>query len=172
MGSNFLRSLTIILFVIAMSAGIYACATIINGPREEVRILANPPDAEITVDGKTVGKGAVICNLERNSEHFIDVKKDGYRPAHIQTGIGVSPWYWINIVTFFEYGWIDLLTGDAYSINPNPILVDLSPGSGAPNVKIYDTSGRTLAPLPYEIILGAFIVFTVWLVAAIARGYP
>jgi hypothetical protein len=162
---------SIALIVIAFSLGIAACGTIINGTHEEVTIITSPNDAEITVDGRKIGKGSAECNLERGSVHYIDVKKDGYHPVHILTGIGVADWYWANIVLFFEYSWIDLITDAAYSVEPNPIVVTLSPGSGEPTFKAYDTSGSWIAPLPLEVIGAALLAFTVWLAFAIASGY-
>jgi hypothetical protein len=162
---------SIALIALAISLGIAACSSIVNGSHEEVIIMAQPTDAEITVDGRKIGKGPAECNLERGSVHYIDVKKDGYRPAHILTGIGVADWYWANIVLFFEYSWIDLITDAAYSVEPNPIFVTLSPGSGPPTVQAYDTSGSWIAPLPIEVIGAAILVFGVWLFVAIARGY-
>ena len=134
-------------------------------------IKATPPGAEIAVDGRKIGSDSVDCEIKRGSVHYVDVTMDGFRPVHIRTGIGVNEWYWTNIVYFFGYGWVDLISDAAYSVEPNPLLVDLSPGSGEPRVKEYDTSGSWIAPLPLEIIGAALLVFTVWLTVGIVNGY-
>jgi PEGA domain len=159
------------IFVLAISLGIAACATIINGSQESVIIKANPPGAQIAVDGKKIGPDSVKCKMERGSVHYVDVTMDGFRPAHIRTGIGVNPWYWTNVALFFEYSWIDLITDAAYSVEPNPIIIALSPGSGEPTVKVYDTSGRWIAPLPLEVIGAALVVFFVWFTVGTIQMY-
>jgi hypothetical protein len=156
--------------VLAITLGISACASIISGSQERVIIKATPPGAEITVDGQKIGSDSVKCKMERGSVHYVDVTMDGFRPAHIRTGIGVNPWYWTNIVYYFGYGWIDLISGAAYNVEPNPLLVDLSPGSGEPMVKEYDTSGSWVASLPYYVIGAAFVVFTIWLAVILSHG--
>jgi len=167
----FAYSFSIALFTLAISLGITSCASIINGSQESVIIKANPPGAQIAVDGRKIGPDSVKCKMERGSVHYVDVTMDGFRPAHIRTGIGVNPWYWTNVVYYFGYGWIDLISGAAYDVEPNPLLVDLSPGSGEPTVKVYDTSGRWIAPLPLEVIGAALVVFFVWFTVGTIQMY-
>jgi hypothetical protein len=159
------------LLVLAVSLGIAACASIMNGDREEVRIMAFPSGAEITVDGRKRGNDSVECELARGTEHYIDVREDGYRSAHIRTGAGVADWYWGNVVMAFLYSWIDLRSGAAYTVRPNPILVELSPGSGEPMVKTYSESGHWIAALPLEVIGAALAVFFVWFLVGTIHMY-
>jgi hypothetical protein len=168
---TFTYIISIALLILALSLGIAACATIISGSQERVTIKATPPGAEIAVDGKKIGPDSVRCKMERGSVHCVDVTMDGFRPAHIRTGIGVNPWYWTNVALFFEYSWIDLITDAAYSVEPNPILIALSPGSGEPTVKVYDSSGRWIAPIPFEVIGAALVVFFVWFTVGTIQMY-
>ncbi len=160
------------IFVLAISLGIAACATIISGSQERVIIKATPPGAEIAVDGRKIGPDSVKCKMERGSVHYVDVTMDGFRPAHIRTGIGVNPWYWGNLITVTWLGLsVDLISNAAYNVNPNSLLVDLSPGSGEPTFKTYDTNGSWIAPLPLEIIGGASLaLFVILVVVIIADG--
>ncbi len=162
---------SIVLTALATSFGIAACSTIINGSEEKVTIRATPPGAEIAVDGRKIGADSVKCNIERGSVHYVDVTMKGFRPAHIRTGIGVDPWYWGNLISFIWLGLsVDLISNAAYNVNPNSLLVDLLPGPGEPTFKTYDTKGSWIAPLPLEIIGGAFIVAFVVLVVVLVHG--
>jgi PEGA domain len=156
------------IFVLAISLGIAACATIISGSQERVIIKATPPGAEIAVDGRKIGPDSVECKMERGSVHYVDVTMDGFRPTHIRTGIGVNPWYWGNLITVTWFGLsVDLISNAAYNVNPNSLLVDLLPGPGESTFKTYDTNGSWIAPLPLEIIGGAFIAALVVLIVVI-----
>jgi len=146
-----------------------ACSTIMNGPKQDVRIKVTPSDAEIMVDGMVIGKGYVKSQLARGSVHTVDVTMNGYQSAHIETGIGVEGWYWANAVLFFGYAWIDLITNAAYSIDPDSIIINLSPDE--PIFRTYDTNRRWIARLPVYVILTAIAVLSVWFFIGTIQRY-
>src|SRR5580704_3658346 len=98
--------LSIALCVFAISIGISACGTIINGSREEVTVVTQPPDAAITVDGMFHATGFFREELDRKSSHRIVVSKEGYITTVLQTGNSVSGWFFGNFYTFSLYGMI------------------------------------------------------------------
>lgn len=159
---TFWNIITIALFILAISLGIAACGTIINGSREEVAIMAQPSDATITVDSLYHNTGFFRGKLDRGSSHQIVISKEGYITTRIQTGNSVSGWFFGNFYTFSLYGMIpDLITGGAYTISPNPILVQLTPGTGPPITEVHNLDGYLEAGIPTAILAGLVLWFVV-----------
>ncbi|HET6400890.1 MAG TPA: hypothetical protein VFH95_05760 [Candidatus Kapabacteria bacterium] len=157
----------IAIIMLAILLGIPSCGTIINGSREEVAIMAQPGDATITVDSIYHNTGFFRGELDRKSSHQIVISKEGYITTRIQTGNSVSGWFFGNFYTFSLYGMIpDLITGGAYTISPNPILVQLTPGTGPPITEVHNLDGYLEAGIPTAIV----VAIEIWLIVAIARG--
>ena len=169
---TFAYSLSSALCVLAFSLGIAACGTIINGSREEVTVMTQPADATITVDGIYHQTGFFREDLDRRSSHRIVVSKQGYITTLIQTGNSVSGWFFGNLFIFSLYGMIpDLFTGGAYTISPNPILVQLTPGSGPPITEVQNMDGYLEAGIPTA-ILTAFLVWIIVEASRSAQSFP
>jgi hypothetical protein len=95
------------------------------------------------------------------------ISKEGYITTRIQTGNSVSGWFWGNLWTFSLYGMIpDLITGGAYTISPNPILVQLTPGSGPPIVETHYLDGYAEAIIPTALLAG----FVIWIIVESLRA--
>ena len=162
---------SIALVALAISLGMMACASIINGDHEEVVIMAKPSGAEITIDGLERGTDSVRCELKRGSEHYIYVAKEGYKSMRIRTGIGVEPWFWGNVTTALLFSGFDVTSGAAYTVLPNPILVDLSQGTDEPTDITYDKNGRWIERLPLAVLGVGLAVFFIWFVVGTTRMY-
>lgn len=57
-----------------------SCASIINGPDQKVRILSDPPGADITINGQLAGKTPAAFKLIRSKDHVIGLTLEGYIP--------------------------------------------------------------------------------------------
>jgi hypothetical protein len=55
-----------------------SCASIINGPDQRVRVLSDPPGAEIKINGQVAGITPATFKLIRSKDHIISVSKEGY----------------------------------------------------------------------------------------------
>jgi hypothetical protein len=128
-----------------------SCSTIFNGSHQDINVMASPSDASISVDG-FVGSGHMIVPVKRGSKHLIEVKKDGYQTVDITTGSGTAGWYFGNLIFGGIIGEvIDIATGSAYSVNPDPIMVSLQKGDGAAEQQI--TSDTSTAGIVIGIVL-------------------
>ena len=156
-----------VLLFFAISLGIASCGTFIHGSREMVTIEAAPSSATILVDSQYRLTGFFSARLARSTSHVIEVSKAGYRSVRIRTGNSVSPWYFGNFFSFSLLGMIpDLITGGAYSIDPNPIVVQLTPGAGTPIEEIHPLYGFAQAIVPTVVVYGV----AAWLIVAYVRG--
>lgn len=159
--------IAIAIVMLAISLGIPSCGTIINGSQEEVAIMARPGDATITVDNLYHDTGFFRGELDRKSSHQIVISKEGYITTRIQTGNSASGWFFGNFYTFSLYGMIpDLITGGAYTISPNPIIVQLTPGSGPPITEVHNLDGYLEAGIPTAILTA----FLVWIIVEVSKG--
>ncbi len=59
-----------------------SCASIINGPDQEITILSKPSGADVAIDGEEVGKTPSTVRILRASDHVVTLSMEGY---HVQT---------------------------------------------------------------------------------------
>lgn len=138
--------ISVILGVLVAANGIAACSTIHNGVSERVMIIASPPDAEISIDGEQTGASVLQMKLKRGVPHVIEVTKAGYRSVRVRTGNNIAPDYWGNFILVGAIGMsVDLLSGAAVGIEPNPIQIALVPGFGGPDERIDHSNGYASA---------------------------
>ncbi len=149
------------LVLLALSLGIAACGTIINGTREEVTIIAEPIDATVSVDGVSQNPGYFRGNLKRGSSHLIEISKAGYVTQLLHTGNIVTGWYAANLLIFPILGnVIEIITGGGFDIDPNPYFVRLTPGSGLPATETHSLDGYPEAIIPTAVLTALFV----WLI--------
>ena len=109
-----------------------SCSSIVNGSKQDVSIRATPADAKIYVNGELTGTGATTIKLARGKSHVVEVKHDGYRTSRITTDKSLTGWFWGNLICGgIPGGAVDLITGAAYDIDPNNIVVTLEQGTGS-----------------------------------------
>ncbi len=59
------------------------CATIMTGSTQKVPVSSNPSGAVAKVDGGMAAVTPTIFNLERKTDHTIEISKEGYRTAQV-----------------------------------------------------------------------------------------
>ena len=59
------------------------CATIMTGTTQKVPVNSNPSGAVAKVDGGITAVTPTIFNLERKTDHTIEISKEGYRTAQV-----------------------------------------------------------------------------------------
>jgi len=110
-----------------VSLGFVACATIMQGTRQEVSIASTPTGAKVTIDNAEVAKTPYAAKLKRKDKHTIRIELDGYQPYELATSRGTSGWVWGNIVFGGIPGLIvDAITGGLYKLKPEEIQATLA----------------------------------------------
>jgi hypothetical protein len=92
------------------------CATMLNGPKQEVRVKSLPRGARVFVDGKEMGRTPVAFHLARWGFHRVRIELDGYEPYEIPLRKGVSPNAAGNLFVGGVPIVIDLLTGAVFEL--------------------------------------------------------
>jgi len=104
-----------------------ACATIMQGTRQEVSIASTPSGATVTIDNGEVAKTPYAAKLKRKDKHTIKIELPGYRPYELATSRGTSGWVWGNIVFGGIPGLIiDAIAGGMYKLKPEEIQAALA----------------------------------------------
>ncbi len=109
------------------------CATIIQGSSQVVKIKSEPPDAALYVDNVAQGKTPAEVSLTRSENHYVQVKKPGYKKATALIEKRFSPWFLGNFI-FLSLFWVgmivDSVTGAMWKLEPPEVLLKLENVSG------------------------------------------
>lgn len=108
------------------------CATIATGGggRQTVKVVSEPPGANVIVDGVSVGPAPVDLVLSRKSEHFVVLQSPGYEPALLTIRSRFNPWVVGNIVVGGLIGVVvDVVTDATWKLSPDALNVQLQPVS-------------------------------------------
>jgi hypothetical protein len=109
-----------------------ACATVLQGTRDQVGIASQPTGAEVIIDNEFFGKTPVTAELRRKDKHNITIKVDGYEPYEITVTRKTSGFVFGNVV-FGPFGLIglavDAITGGMYKLKPEQVQAELHPGA-------------------------------------------
>ena len=96
------------------------CATMLNGPTQNVRVKSQPRGARVFVDGKDVGSTPLTVKLSRWGFHRVRVELDGYEPYEVPLRKTVNGNAAENLFFGFVPIVIDLLTGAVFELEVPP----------------------------------------------------
>lgn len=122
--------LNIGLFFGALSA-FTSCATIINGPRQNIAVTSNPVGATVT-DGKSSWTTPATISLTRKEAHLLAFSKPGYATQVVEMHRAMNSAVIANILIPFGslIGWgIDASTGAQWKLVPDTVNIELKPES-------------------------------------------
>ncbi len=122
------------MFVLLLgTTALTGCATIANGPYQQVPIVSNPAGATVVSDcGRgpvTVGETPTVAKLSRKADRCVlTLRKDGYVGRSVVLTRHVSGWLWGNL--FLPHVAIpgilvDLFDGSAYRKAPASVRLSL-----------------------------------------------
>ena len=98
-------SIKLLLLFFALLQG---CASIVDGPKQDIFFSSEPPGATIYVDGVEVGKTPTKYSLDRKKgaqlfgfkSVIIEIKKEGYHSEKGYLGGTTNPTYFGNAIFF------------------------------------------------------------------------
>lgn len=128
-----LKLAAVVLAVISLSG----CATIMTGATQKVPVTSNPSGAVARVDGGMAAVTPTIFNLERKTDHTIEISKDGYRVAtvilrHTMNGATAG-----NILVGGVIGLaVDGCSGAMFKLVPERVDVTLEPAGQQNSIEI------------------------------------
>ena len=109
-------------FALCGLTALTGCATIMQGPMQDVGFASTPTGASITVDHKPCGVAPTLVTLSRNATHVVRIEMPGYQPYETTLTRSVSGWVWGNIVFGGPIGLaVDAISGSLYKLTPEQI---------------------------------------------------
>jgi hypothetical protein len=108
-------------------AALTGCATLMNGPQQQINIQTVPPGAECSLDRyRFVTPGVVMIPRDNAPVLTAVCELPGYNPVRITLRSRTSSWFYGNVATGILPGIIvDGLTGGANIYEPNVVQVKL-----------------------------------------------
>ncbi len=109
-----------------LAAGLWGCATIMQGTSQKINLSSTPSGAAIFVDGQELGRTPMVAELKRKNNHTVRLELVGYHPYETILTRDISGWVWGNILLggFIGLG-IDFVTGGLYKLNPEQMAATL-----------------------------------------------
>lgn len=99
-----------------------SCATIVNGPTQQVGFTSVPSCATVLVNGHVIGRTPVSCSLKRNETHWVRIELEGFQPYEVCLSQRISGWVFGNILIGGPIGFvIDAVTGSIYKLTPDQV---------------------------------------------------
>src|SRR5437763_1935850 len=74
------------------------CATVVSGTTQKIPVSSNPTGAIARVDGGISAITPTVFNLERKSEHTIEITKEGYKTIVIAIRRALNGAVWGNVL--------------------------------------------------------------------------
>ena len=107
------------------------CATVVSGTTQKIPVSSNPTGAVAKVDGGISAITPTVFNLERKSEHTIEITKEGYKTAIIAIKHALNGAVWGNILAGGVIGAaVDMSNGANQKLVPDRVDVILEAGQG------------------------------------------
>ncbi|UCE74827.1 MAG: PEGA domain-containing protein [Methanomassiliicoccales archaeon] len=119
-------------FLIILAGLTFSCATIINGPSQDVGFASDPSGAKVMVDGDSLGLTPLRVSLARKNTHMVRIEADGYEPYEAKISRKMDSWIWGNIflgTVGLAGAAVDIRSGALYELTPKRIQVRLVDGT-------------------------------------------
>lgn len=115
-------SLIAALFIVSL----VGCSTVMNGTSQMVSINADVSEADVMVNGVSVGKTPFSGKIKRSNKTEIKVSKTGYETVVITPETSLPVAFWGNIIIGGLLGsTTDGVSGAVYEYKPNTFYVNL-----------------------------------------------
>ena len=116
-----------LLLILSVLIFISSCATIMTGKTQEITFDSEPQGAEVTVNGRVIGKTPTTIQLDKKKDQTVSFKLEGYKTQTRTLETKVNTWFMGNIVLGgFIGSTTDGITGGMHEYSPNQYYITLS----------------------------------------------
>lgn len=117
-----------IALVLASTALVSGCSTIVNGKSQSITIDSNVKGAEVLINQVVVGQTPFVGQAPRGSAPQITVRKEGFESRTVVADTGFEPIFWGNIIIGgFLGSTTDAASGSMYKYSPASLNIELRP---------------------------------------------
>lgn len=104
------------------------CATVVNGPRQNIGLGSTPTAAIVRVNNQQTLTTPATVNLERDQNHTLVFSKEGYEDNSVVLTSSTSGWVWGNVLAGGLIGGVvDFASGSARKLSQDAVHVTLTP---------------------------------------------
>jgi hypothetical protein len=120
-------------FAVALTAALGGCATVVRGTSEKFTVESSPPGAQVrTTTGFSCDSTPCTFKMPRKEKFDVTVSKQGYQSvqSHVRTvvaGGGATGLVGNAVVGGLIGVGVDVYSGAALDLSPNPLRVTLTP---------------------------------------------
>jgi hypothetical protein len=126
-GTMRLRRVTIVLATI-ISINTIGCATIMSGATQNVSFISNPEEANVSLNGKILGKTPLSVPLKKKTKQSVVLTKEGFKPLTISLDTKTDGWFMGNfLIGGLPGSTTDGLSGAIHEYTKDNFMVALVP---------------------------------------------
>lgn len=118
--------------ILTLVAFLNACAygTLIRGSKQDLLFNSYPQEAKVKINGQEIGKTPITWKLPRKKGALVEFEKEGCVKKQVMVDSSTSAIVFANLLPFFLWGLIvggviDMMSGGAYNLEPDPVYVSL-----------------------------------------------
>ena len=130
-----MKSFTTSLFLLCACL-LSGCASIINGPRQDLTVYSNPTGAKLYIDGIAFGetpqnislrrKGHAKGDLSKKKAYTVTIELPGYQPYEMEVKRKLNAWFFGNIGLGGLIGVVvDATNGSMYKLDNKQLVAEL-----------------------------------------------
>jgi hypothetical protein len=128
-----------------------ACATITRGTKQKFVIETTPTAAHVALSNGVTCTSPCRLKLKRKPGFDVTVSKPGYQNAHVHvrshlSGGGAAAGVGNVLAGGIIGGLVDGSNGSLNSLDPNPLIVTLTPDGSAPSAAVMPEAAPEAAP--------------------------
>lgn len=124
-----LKNAAMLSFGVSSVLALSACASIVHGTKQKINVRSTPSNANIELDGHSVGKTPKTLKVSRKSDHNLRLSLPGYKTETIHFDHEMSGWFIGNVFFGGFLGIIiDMSNGAMYNLTASE-LQQLSKGA-------------------------------------------
>jgi len=151
-----MRTIATAISIVALAAGLGACATVTRGTSTEFKVISSPDGAQVkTSTGFTCSPTPCSMKMPRKDAFDVTISKDGYaaQVVHVRSAVqgGGAAGFAGNLVAGSIVGMaVDGSDGAMDDLIPNPLTVTLAanPPAGTPAPTPVASAADTAKPKP------------------------
>jgi hypothetical protein len=141
----------------ALAVLVAACATIVSGGTQKIRVSSSPTGASVTAEpgGYRITAPGEMA-LKRNATGYkLKFEKEGHQPVEVELTVGLNGWVWGNIVIGGVIGiLIDFSSGAYYELQPGVVDAHLplqvTGRQPRDSMVVFDAEGTHLVTIRFE----------------------
>src|SRR5687767_14651753 len=121
----------VLLVAAALSAAVSTsgCATLITGKTQIVSVTSEPPGARVMLNGTYLGVAPISAAVARQTDYHVVAQLEGYGEGTATIKREINPIAILNLVNVIGWG-VDFVTGAAWRLGPETVIVRLQPPAG------------------------------------------